>query len=105
MPPRRSATSATAARTAASSVTSALTPTKGSPGGLTSRQATRAPRSASMVAVARPIPEPPPVTSAASPPNSLIWLLQLFLRLFLLPHADSSAPVSATFQTGPSGNV
>src|SRR5689334_25193057 len=39
---------------------------------LRSRQATRAPRSASNDAVARPMPEAPPVTMAFNPLNSVI---------------------------------
>ena len=69
MPPRRSAACSTAARTDASSVTSALNPANSSPG-FRSSTPTRAPRAASSRAVACPIPEPPPVTIAASPLSS-----------------------------------
>src|ERR1700751_3358695 len=69
MPPRSSAAAATAARTDASSVTSALSPGNSSVG-LRSSTATRAPRAASSRAVASPIPDPPPVMTAASPLSS-----------------------------------
>src|ERR1700761_2237261 len=68
-PPSASAAAPTAARTDASSVTSALSP-RNSSVGLRSSAATRAPRSASSRAVASPIPDPPPVITAASPLSS-----------------------------------
>src|SRR5882757_2226377 len=71
MPPRLSAAAATAARTEASSVTSARRP-RNSSVGLRSSTATRAPRAASSRAVASPIPDPPPVTTAASPLTSVM---------------------------------
>src|SRR6185437_15580456 len=69
MPPRLWAAASTAARTDASSVTSALSP-RNSSVGFRSSAATRAPRAASSRAAASPIPDPPPVTTAASPLNS-----------------------------------
>src|SRR3984885_1049676 len=77
MPPRRSAAASTAARTEASSVTSALRPVNSSVG-LRSRTATWAPRAASSRAAASPIPDPPPVTSAVSPLSSAMPYLPFF---------------------------
>src|SRR4051812_11124390 len=71
MPPSASAAAATASRIDGSSVTSAWKPSSGfSTSGCRSRQATWAPRSRSSVAVARPMPEAPPVTIAVRPANS-----------------------------------
>src|SRR5487761_3822 len=77
MPPRRPAAASTAARTEASSVTSALRP-RNSSVGLRSSTATRAPRAASSRATASPIPDPPPVTTAASPLSSAMPSLPFF---------------------------
>src|SRR3984885_5450520 len=77
MPPRRPAAASTAARTEASSVTSALRPANSSVG-FRSSTATCAPRAASSRAVASPIPDPPPVTTAASPLSSAMLCLPFF---------------------------
>src|ERR1700743_1665272 len=77
MPPRALTAAATAARTEASSVTSALSAVN-SPAGLRSSTATRAPRAASSRAAASPIPAPPPVTTAASPLSSAMPSLPFF---------------------------
>src|ERR1700733_9088922 len=77
MPPRRVAAASTAARTEASSVTSALRPGNSSVG-LRSSTATCAPRAASSRAAASPIPDPPPVTTAASPLSSAMPCLPFF---------------------------
>src|SRR6266508_2849868 len=72
-PPSRPATASTGSRSERSSVTSAVTAVSGSAGeGSRSRQATAAPRAASIRAVASPMPEPPPVTIAPSPDSSSV---------------------------------
>src|ERR1700678_18105 len=78
-PPRRPAAVSTASRTDASSVTSAATLVNSSPG-LRSSTATFAPRLARSRAVASPIPDPPPVTIAASPLSSAMSYLPLVYR-------------------------
>lgn len=74
IPPSASAAPWTAARTARSSQTSALKRRSGgrAPLGSRSRTATWAPRSLSRWAVARPMPEAPPVTRAVSPSRSVV---------------------------------
>ena len=86
-PPKRSTTSATAARTELSSPTSQRTPTSGAgTSACKSRLATVAPRSASIMAVARPMPDAPPVTIARSPANSLV-----VMRANVMPARGSGA--------------
>src|SRR6266536_2304956 len=71
IPPSRSAAASTALRIESSSVTSAVIASiAAAPEGSRSRQATAAPRAAMVREVSRPIPEAPPVTTAASPANS-----------------------------------
>src|ERR1700761_241847 len=77
MPPRSSAAAATAARTDASSLTSAVSPGNSSVG-LRSSTATRAPRAASSRAAASPIPDPLPVMAAAGPLSSAMPPLPFF---------------------------
>ncbi len=91
MPPILIADCSTACRTDASSVTSAVSPMKpsaSSSGGLRSSTATAAPRAASSRAVASPIPEPPPVTTAFSPLSSAI-------RCYLSSAVDSPPTIRA----------
>src|SRR5258705_8719020 len=78
MPPIACRAASTAARTPASSPTSAAKPRtcSGSPSIVRSSTLTSAPRSPSRVAVARPIPDAPPVTRADRPPNSLTECLR-----------------------------
>jgi hypothetical protein len=73
MRPKRSATASIAASTDARSATSATKPSRrsSSPSTAMSRTATADPRSARASAVARPIPEAPPVTTETRPANSV----------------------------------
>ena len=80
-PPSSPTTRATAARTTSSRLTSQVSDSRPASGaGARSSTATRAPRSRNRRAVARPIPDAPPVTAATSPARSRVSPASLACR-------------------------